>query len=193
MADIDVELELRRLGGIDGAILLLRRHRPPGGGGGGGGGGAGIDDEVQARRIELGAALLACVVGLDTAHTPPAAPAAATAGAAVAGCGCSGGGAAATATAQQAQCGATTTVVSSTEQECSAAKLRSSAGHGKAGCTAVAAAFWEQRALWSALQALQGARRLCARRTGMQGVSFSLVASSSPDECVYRCYCMCSN
>lgn len=54
----DVELELRRLGGVDGVIDLLRQPA------------AGEVIDIYAGRIELGAALLACkTAGLGKAHT----------------------------------------------------------------------------------------------------------------------------
>lgn len=57
MANVDngVGLELRRIGGIEGSLKLLRR--PLGGA---------YTGEICARRIELGAALLAC--GISTAE-----------------------------------------------------------------------------------------------------------------------------
>lgn len=58
-AAADVGLELRRIGGIDGAFNLLRRRAVR------------ESDDVYAGRIELGVALLACKIGLGLceAHT----------------------------------------------------------------------------------------------------------------------------
>lgn len=52
----DVELELRRLGGVDGTISLLRQPA------------VGESSGIYAGRVELGAALLACKIGLGNAH-----------------------------------------------------------------------------------------------------------------------------
>lgn len=53
----DLELELRRLGEINGTINLLRQPA------------VGESSDVYAGRVELGAALLACKIGLGNNHT----------------------------------------------------------------------------------------------------------------------------
>lgn len=58
-AAVDVDLELRRLGGFSGVFNLLRRRAIA----------VGESDDVYAGRVELGAALLACRIGLGNPHT----------------------------------------------------------------------------------------------------------------------------
>lgn len=72
----DVELELRRLGGVDGTINLLRQPA------------VGESSDTYAGRVELGAALLACKIGLGDAHTKCGATSAISSGSGVDGRGC---------------------------------------------------------------------------------------------------------
>lgn len=72
----DVELELRRLGGINGTIKLLR---PPA---------TGESSDIYARRVELATALLACKIGLDSALKKCGATTSTSAGLPVDGLGC---------------------------------------------------------------------------------------------------------
>lgn len=185
MTGTDVEVELRRLGGIDGAISLLRHHRA-------GTATAATSDEVQAGRLELGAALLACAIGLGTATTTTAAAAVAAVdddgaaadnaaadaiaippdAAASAGttgvmttaqgsqCASGGAGAATMMVLGGAQRGDAVSAFSTTEEKSIAAAC---SGRGRTACIPAAAASWKQKALASALQALQGACGIACR------------------------------